>query len=46
MKQGANTSVRFQPRIGQLLAAAAENLVSIFDVETDRRTHLLQVEYY
>ena len=45
MKQGGSTNVRFQPRIGQLLAAAAENVVSIFDVETERRTHLLQVEY-
>ncbi|OMO93050.1 hypothetical protein CCACVL1_06656 [Corchorus capsularis] len=40
--KGGSTNVRFQPRIGQLLAAAAENVVSIFDVETDRRTHLLQ----
>ncbi|KAE8695565.1 Transcriptional corepressor LEUNIG [Hibiscus syriacus] len=37
-----NTNVRFQPRIGQFLAAAADNVVSIFDVETDRRTQLLQ----
>ncbi|XP_039138000.1 transcriptional corepressor LEUNIG_HOMOLOG-like isoform X1 [Dioscorea cayenensis subsp. rotundata] len=34
--------VRFQPRVGQLLAAAAENTVSIFDVETDRKTLTLQ----
>ncbi|XP_035539667.1 transcriptional corepressor LEUNIG_HOMOLOG-like, partial [Juglans regia] len=40
--QGGSTQVRFQPRIGQLLAAATENVVSIFDVETDRRTHSLQ----
>lgn len=40
--KGGSTNVRFQPRIGQFLAAAAENVVSIFDVETDRRTHLLQ----
>ncbi|XVE84765.1 hypothetical protein DITRI_Ditri17bG0039000 [Diplodiscus trichospermus] len=42
ISKGRSTNVRFQPRIGQLLAAAAENVVSIFDVETDRRTHLLQ----
>ncbi|XVF38027.1 hypothetical protein REPUB_Repub20aG0062300 [Reevesia pubescens] len=44
ISKGGSTNVRFQPRIGQLLAAAADNVVSIFDVETDRRTHLLQVE--
>lgn len=43
MEQGGAAQVRFQPRIGQLLAAAAENVVSIFDVEADRRTHSLQV---
>ncbi|MBA0786922.1 hypothetical protein Gotri_006866, partial [Gossypium trilobum] len=37
-----NHNVRFQPRIGQFLAAAAETVVSIVDVETDRRTQLLQ----
>ncbi|KAE8685599.1 Transcriptional corepressor LEUNIG [Hibiscus syriacus] len=41
-KSGIGTNVRFQPRIGQFLAAAADNVVSIFDVETDRRTQLLQ----
>ncbi|KAE8731878.1 Transcriptional corepressor LEUNIG [Hibiscus syriacus] len=40
--QGGSTNVRFQPRIGQFLAAASDNVVSIFDVETDRRTQLLQ----
>uniref|UniRef100_A0A2N9GAR4 Uncharacterized protein n=1 Tax=Fagus sylvatica TaxID=28930 RepID=A0A2N9GAR4_FAGSY len=40
--QGGSAQVRFQPRIGQLLAAAAENVVSIFDVETDRQTHSLR----
>ncbi|MBA0613195.1 hypothetical protein Godav_013682, partial [Gossypium davidsonii] len=39
---GGSTNVRFQPRTGQFLAAAADNVVSIFDVETDRRTQLLQ----
>ncbi|GAV59020.1 WD40 domain-containing protein/LisH domain-containing protein [Cephalotus follicularis] len=38
-KQGGSAQVRFQPRIGQLLAAAADTVVSIFDVETDRQTH-------
>ncbi|XP_022761921.1 transcriptional corepressor LEUNIG-like isoform X4 [Durio zibethinus] len=42
ISKGGSTNVRFQPRVGQLLAAAADNVVSIFDVETDRRTHLLQ----
>ncbi|CAK7336256.1 unnamed protein product [Dovyalis caffra] len=40
--EGGTAQVRFQPRIGQLLAAASENVVSIFDIETDRQTHLLQ----
>ncbi|KAG8481135.1 hypothetical protein CXB51_025925 [Gossypium anomalum] len=39
---GGCSNVRFQPRIGQFLAAAAETVVSIVDVETDRRTQLLQ----
>jgi hypothetical protein len=38
VSKGGSAQVRFQPRIGQLLAAAAENVVSIFDVETDRQT--------
>lgn len=41
--QGGITQVRFQPRVGQFLAAAAENVVAIFDVESDRKTHSLQV---
>ncbi|KAJ0970436.1 hypothetical protein J5N97_023313 [Dioscorea zingiberensis] len=36
------TQVRFQPRIGHHLAAPVENTVSIFDVETDRKTMSLQ----
>ncbi|KAK7815931.1 transcriptional corepressor leunig-like protein [Quercus suber] len=32
--KGGATQMRFQPRAGRLLAAAAENLVSILDVET------------
>ncbi|XP_021907456.1 transcriptional corepressor LEUNIG_HOMOLOG-like, partial [Carica papaya] len=42
VSKGGSSQVRFQPRIGHLLAAASENVVSIFDVETDRRTLLLQ----
>lgn len=43
VKQGGTVQVRFQPNIGKYLAAAAENVVSIFDVETDRKTYSLQV---
>ncbi|KDP39380.1 hypothetical protein JCGZ_01137 [Jatropha curcas] len=42
ISKGGTAQVRFQPRIGHLLAAAAENTVSIFDVEADRQTHSLQ----
>ncbi|VVB07373.1 unnamed protein product [Arabis nemorensis] len=42
VSKGASTQVRFQPRLGQLLAAASENIVSIVDVESDRRVHLLK----
>ncbi|KAK7279000.1 hypothetical protein RJT34_24041 [Clitoria ternatea] len=40
--KGGSTQVRFQPRIGHLLAAASGNVVSLFDVETDRQMHTLQ----
>ncbi|KAJ4969292.1 hypothetical protein NE237_015993 [Protea cynaroides] len=40
--KGGMAQVRFQPRIGQLLAAAADNIVSLFDVDSDRQTHSLQ----
>lgn len=40
--KGGNVQVRFQPRIGHLLAAAMDKVVSIFDVETDRQIHSLQ----
>lgn len=40
--KGASAQVRFQPRLGRLLAAASENIVSIRDVETDTRTHSFQ----
>lgn len=43
--QGGTAQVRFQPNIGQLLAAAAESVVSVFDVESDRNLHTLQVPY-
>lgn len=43
MEQGGTVQVRFQPRIGHQLAAASENVVSIFDVETDRLTHSFKV---
>lgn len=42
ISKGGSNHVRFQPRTGQLLAAAADNIVSIFDVEADRQTHALQ----
>ncbi|ONI26121.1 hypothetical protein PRUPE_1G005100 [Prunus persica] len=41
-KRGS-TQVRFQPRIGQFFAAASGNVVSIFDAESDRQTHSLQL---
>ena len=46
VKQGGTVQVRFQPNIGQYLAAAAENVVSIFDVETDRKIYTFQVFQY
>ncbi|KAI3408438.1 uncharacterized protein J3R85_020275 [Psidium guajava] len=42
VSKGGIAQVRFQPRTGQLLAAAANNVVSVFDVETDRLTYLLK----
>ncbi|OWM86493.1 hypothetical protein CDL15_Pgr026385 [Punica granatum] len=42
VSKGGSTKVRFQPRIGQLLAAAANNMVAIFDVETDQQAFLLK----
>jgi hypothetical protein len=35
--------VRFQPRLGRYLAAAAENIVSILDVETQACRYSLKV---
>jgi len=37
--------VRFQPRVGHLLAAASEKVVTIFDIETDRQIHSFQVSH-
>ncbi|KAG8065236.1 hypothetical protein GUJ93_ZPchr0004g38910 [Zizania palustris] len=40
--KGGTSQVRFQPNTGQFLAAAAENMVSIFDVETHAKKYTLQ----
>ncbi|XP_065873591.1 transcriptional corepressor LEUNIG_HOMOLOG-like isoform X1 [Euphorbia lathyris] len=42
VSKGGTAQVRFQPRMGHLLAAASDKLVSIFDVETDRQLHSFQ----
>ncbi|CAN6486237.1 unnamed protein product [Victoria cruziana] len=42
VSKGATAQVRFQPRVGQFLAAATENVVSIFDFESERKIHALQ----
>ncbi|KAF5741260.1 transcriptional corepressor LEUNIG-like [Tripterygium wilfordii] len=42
ISKGGTAQVRFQPRIGQLLAAASDKIVAVFDVETDRQTHYFQ----
>lgn len=42
-QQGGSAQVRFQPISGQLLAAASDEVVSIYDVENDRQTHTFQV---
>lgn len=42
VSKGGNSKVRFQPRMGQLLAAASDKVVSIFDVETDRQIYSIQ----
>ena len=41
--QGSMSQVRFQIGVGRLLAATAENVVSIFDVETEHNLHSLLV---
>lgn len=40
--KGGTAQMRFQPRLGRYLAAAAENIVSILDVETQACRHSLQ----
>ncbi|KAK8463489.1 hypothetical protein SEVIR_1G368600v4 [Setaria viridis] len=40
--KGGTAQVRFQPNAGQFLAAAAENMVSIFDIETHGKKYTLQ----
>ncbi|KAK8967422.1 Auxin response factor 18 [Platanthera guangdongensis] len=40
--KGGNAQMRFQPRSGRHLAAAAENIVAVLDVETQTRLHSLQ----
>lgn len=42
VSKGGTAQVRFQPRLGQLLAAATDKVVSIFDIESDRPTHSFQ----
>ncbi|WOL05759.1 transcriptional corepressor [Canna indica] len=42
VSKGASIQVRFQPRSGQFLAAVADNVVSIFDVETNTKIRTLQ----
>ncbi|KAG8375504.1 hypothetical protein BUALT_Bualt10G0106700 [Buddleja alternifolia] len=40
--KGGTVQVRFQPRVGRYLAAAAENVVSILDAETQACRHSLK----
>lgn len=42
VSKGGSAQVRFQPRIGQFMAAAAGSIISIFDIENDRQTHSFQ----
>jgi WD40 repeat protein len=42
VSKGGMTQIRFQPRQGRLLAAAAENVVSILDVESETCVHSLE----
>uniref|UniRef100_A0A2P2IP79 Transcriptional corepressor LEUNIG_HOMOLOG-like isoform X2 n=1 Tax=Rhizophora mucronata TaxID=61149 RepID=A0A2P2IP79_RHIMU len=42
VSKGGTAQVRFQPRIGQLMAAASDKIVTIFDVETDTQTLVFQ----
>lgn len=43
--QGGATQIRFQPRVGRFLAAAADNSVSILDVEAQVCRAKLQVSW-
>jgi len=45
VNQGGTAQLRFQPRLGRYLAAAAENVLSILDVETQACRQTLQVEF-
>ncbi|XP_022929684.1 transcriptional corepressor LEUNIG-like isoform X1 [Cucurbita moschata] len=40
--KGGTGQLRFQPRLGRYFAAAVDNIVSIFDVETQARLHSFQ----
>ncbi|KAG0458180.1 hypothetical protein HPP92_023337 [Vanilla planifolia] len=40
--KGGTAQMRFQPRLGRFLAAASENKVTIFDVETQACRHSFQ----
>ncbi|KAK9726529.1 hypothetical protein RND81_05G221600 [Saponaria officinalis] len=42
VSKGGTALVRFQRRVGQLLAAASDKVVSIFDIESDRPMHSFQ----
>ncbi|XP_027349196.1 transcriptional corepressor LEUNIG_HOMOLOG-like isoform X2 [Abrus precatorius] len=42
VSKGGSAQVRFQPRLGHLLAAASDKVVSIFDVEADTQIYSLQ----
>ena len=38
--------MRFQPRLGRYFSAVVDNIVTIFDVETQARVHSLRVSLY
>ncbi|KAI9073967.1 hypothetical protein K1719_025650 [Acacia pycnantha] len=42
VSKGGTAQMRFQPRMGRYLAAASENVVSVFDVETHTCRYSLQ----
>ncbi|CAI9107800.1 OLC1v1007246C1 [Oldenlandia corymbosa var. corymbosa] len=41
-KQAGSAHVRFQPITGKLLAAASDEMVTVYDVENDRESHSFQ----